>query len=157
MRFISDKFMVGTSRSEWGESWHEEVETRERDHVDGQLSQVSVQLTWESEASGNTRHGGRHQMVQVTIGWCGQLEGTEADIVQGFVINAVGLIGVLDELMHRQSGVVRLNDGIGDFRRRDDREGVHDTVWVLLTDLRDQQGAHTRAGTASQRVGQLKS
>ena len=135
--------MVSTSRSEWGESGHEEVETREWDHVDGQLSQVSVQLTWESEAGGDTRHGGRDQMVQVTIGWGGQLERSEADIVQGLVINAVSLIGVLDELVHRQSGVVRLNDGVGDFRRWDDRECVHDTVWVLLADLRDQQGSHT--------------
>ena len=47
--FNSDNCLVSTSRSEWGESGHEEVETREWDHVDGQLSQVSVQLTWESE------------------------------------------------------------------------------------------------------------
>ena len=51
-------------------------------------------------------------MVKITIGWGGELEGSEADIVKSLVINAHNLIGVLDELMDRESGVVWLNDGI---------------------------------------------
>ena len=47
-------------------------------------------------------------MVQVTVCWCRQLEGPEADIVEGFVVNAEGLVGVLDKLMDGESGVVRL-------------------------------------------------
>ena len=53
-------------------------------------------------------------MVQVTIGWGGEFEGTkiiiifivwnidlpEADVVEGFVINAVGLISVFNKLMN---------------------------------------------------------
>ena len=38
------------------ESRHEEVETRERHHVDGKLSQISIQLTWETETSGDSGH-----------------------------------------------------------------------------------------------------
>ena len=38
-------------------------------------------------------------MVKITIGWCGQFERTEADIVQSLVVNAVGLVSVLYELM----------------------------------------------------------
>ena len=37
-----------------------------------------------------------------------------------------------------------------------DRECVHDPVGVLLTDLADEQGAHTGAGATTQRVGQLE-
>jgi hypothetical protein len=39
-------------------------------------------------------------MVETTVGRDGEHEGTEADAVQGLVVNAHGLVGVPDELMH---------------------------------------------------------
>jgi len=50
--------LLGATRCQGGESRHEEVETREGNHVDGQLSQISVQLTWEAKAGGDSGHGG---------------------------------------------------------------------------------------------------
>ena len=91
---------------------HEEVKTWEWDKVDGKLSEITVELTWESEAAGETREGGGDEMVKITVGWGGELEGSEADIIKSFVINAHDLIGVLDELMDGKGGVVWLNDGI---------------------------------------------
>ena len=41
-------------------------------------------------------------------------------------------------------------------RRRDDGECVHDSVWVFLTDLGDEECAHTGAGTATQGVCELE-
>jgi len=38
-------------------------------------------------------------MVQVTVCWGGEFQGSEADIVEGLVVNAVGLICVLNKLM----------------------------------------------------------
>ena len=35
-------------------------------------------------------------------------------------------------------------------------EGVHDSVWVFLTDFTDQQGTHSRTSSSSQRVAQLE-
>ena len=37
------------------------------------------------------------------------------------------------------------------------RECVHDSVWVLFTDLGDEECSHTRSGTATEGVGQLES
>jgi hypothetical protein len=91
--------LLTSTGGKWGESWHEEVETWEGDHVDGQFTEIGVQLTWESETSGDSRHGGRDEMVQVTVCWGGEFQGSEADIVQGLVVNAVCLVGVLNELM----------------------------------------------------------
>jgi hypothetical protein len=88
------------------------MKTWEWDEVDSKLSQVRVELTWESQAAGDTGESGRHQMVKITIGWGGELKGSEADIIKSFVINAHNLIGVLDELMDREGGVVWLNNGI---------------------------------------------
>jgi len=52
-------------------------------------------------------------MVEITVGWCRQLEGTEADVVQSLVVDAVGLIGVLDELVDGECRVVWLDNGVG--------------------------------------------
>jgi len=71
---------------------------------------VNVYLAWEAEASGDTRHGGRDQVVEVTISWSCQLQCTETDVVQSLIVNAVSFISVLNELMHRQCRIVRLDD-----------------------------------------------
>jgi len=92
-------------------------------------------------------------VVQVSVGGGSQLQGPEADIVQGLVVNAVGLVGVLDQLMHGQGGVVGLNDSVGYLGRGNDREGVHDPVWVLFADLGDEECAQAGAGSTAQRVG----
>ena len=84
------------------------------------------------------------------------LECPEANIVKRFVIDTVSLVGVLDELVHRQCGIVGLDDGVGDLRRRHHRVGVHDSVGILLADFGDEEGTHTGTGTTTQRVGQLE-
>merc|ERR1712100_734021 len=148
--------LLGASGGEGGESSHEEMETGEGDQVNGELSEIGVELTGESEAAGDTGEGGRDEMVKITVGGGGELEGSEADIVEGFVINAHDLIGVLDELMDREGGVVRLNDGIRDLGGRHDGEGDHLSIGVLLSDLGDEEGSHTGAGTTTERVGNLE-
>jgi hypothetical protein len=105
--------LLRTSGGKRRETDHEKVETGEGDEVDSQLSQVRVQLTGEAEAASDTRHGGRDEVVEVTIGGGGKFEGTEADIVKGFVVDNHDFIGVFDELVDRQGGVVRLDNGVG--------------------------------------------
>lgn len=58
---------VGTSAGKWCETDHEEMETWEWHHVDSQLSEIGVELTWESQASGDTGHDGGDEVVQVTV------------------------------------------------------------------------------------------
>jgi hypothetical protein len=38
-------------------------------------------------------------VVKITVGWSGELEGSETDIVEGLVINTHDLIGIFYELM----------------------------------------------------------
>jgi hypothetical protein len=128
--------------------WHE---------VDSELSEVGVELTWESEAAGDTGESGRDEMVKITVGWGGELEGSEADVVKGLVIDAHNVIGVLDELMDGEGGVVWLNDGIRDLGGWHDGVGDHLSVWVLFSDLGDEEGSHTGSGTTTERVGDLES
>jgi len=142
--------LLAATRGEWGETDHEEMETRERHHVDGEFTQVSVQLTRETETCGDAGHDGGHEMVQVTVGRGREFERAEANVVQRLVVDTIGLVRVLHQLVHRQGGVVGLDDGVGDFGRWDDGEGAHHPVGELLTDLGDEQGAHTGTGATTE-------
>jgi hypothetical protein len=147
---------LGSSGGQWSESGHEEVKSWEWDKVDGKFSQVRVKLTWESQAAGDTGEGSRDEMVKITIGWGGELKGSEADIVKGFVINAHNLIGVLNKLMDGEGGVVWLNNGVRDLGGWHDGESGHDSVWVFFSDLGDEESSHTRSSTSTKRVGDLE-
>jgi hypothetical protein len=118
------------------------METGEGDQVDSDLSQVRVELTWETEAASDTGHGSGDQVVKITVGGGGELKGAEADVIKGFVINAHNLVGVFDELMDREGGVVRFNDGVRDLGGWHNGESGHDSVGVLFTDLGDEEGSH---------------
>ena len=77
---------------------------------------------------GLTRHGGGDEMIEIAVGGGGEFEGTEADIVESLVIDAVRLVGVLDELMDGQGSVVRLHDRIGDLEREWTEEKI--IIWT---------------------------
>ena len=149
--------LLRPSGCERSESRDEEMETRERYHVDSQFTEISVELSWESEAGGDTRHGGGDEMVQVTVCGGGEFQGSEADIVKGLVVNGEGLVSVLNKLMDGEGGVVRLNNGVGYLGGWDYRESGHDPVGVFLTDLGDQECSHSGSSSSSERVSQLES
>ena len=132
------------------------MESGEGDQVDSQLSEIRVELTGESKAAGDSGHGGGDEMVEITVSGGGELEGSEADIVEGFVVNDHALVGVFDQLMDGESSVVGLNDSVGHLGRGDDGEGLHDSVGILLSDLGDEEGSHTRAGSTTEGVGDLE-
>ncbi len=148
--------LLAATGSKRSKARHEEVEAGEGNHVDSQLPEISIELTRETEAGGYTRHGEGDQMVEITICGVGELEGTEADVVKSLIVNAVGLICVLNKLVNRESGIVWLHHSVRDLGRRHNRVGVHDPVGVLLPDLRDEKGAHARSSAATKGVGELE-
>ena len=77
------------------------MESWEWDKVDSELSEIGVELSWESEAASDTGESSRDEMVKITVGWGGELKGSEADIVKGFVINTVCLVSIFNQLMNR--------------------------------------------------------
>ena len=149
--------LLRSSGGEGGESAHEEMESGEGDQVNGELAEIGVKLSGESEAASDTGESSGDEMVKITVGGGGELEGSEADIVKGLVVNAHDLIGVLNKLMDGEGGVVGLNDGIGDLGGRHDGESAHHAVGVLFTDLGDQKCSHTGTGTTTEGVGNLES
>lgn len=95
-------------------------------------------------------------MVKISIGWGGELKSSEADIVEGFVIDTHDLISIFYELMDWEGGIVWLYDGIWYLWWRYDWECAHDSVWVFFSDLGDQESSHTWSSTSSERVGDLE-
>ena len=95
-------------------------------------------------------------MVEISVGGGGELEGSEADVVQGLVVDDHALISVLDQLMDGKGGVVGLNDSVGHLGGGHDGEGLHDSVGVLLSHLGDKEGSHTGAGSTTEGVGDLE-
>ena len=96
------------------------MESWEWDQVNSKFSEIGVELTWESEATGDTGDSSRDEMVKITVGWGGELEGSEADIVKGFVINNHDFVSRIDKKMDGKGSVVWSNDGIGNFRGWED-------------------------------------
>merc|ERR1719410_3333400 len=74
----------------------------------------------------------------------------------GLVVDAEGLVCVLDKLVDGESGVVGLHNGVRDLGAGHHGVGVHDPVRVLLPDLRDQKSSHAGASAAAKGVGELK-
>jgi hypothetical protein len=72
------------------------------------------------------------------------------------IVNAESLVRVLNELMHRECSVVRLDDGIGDLGGWDNREGGHHAIWELFANLGDQQCSHASTSTSTERVSDLE-
>jgi hypothetical protein len=96
-------------------------------------------------------------VIQVSVGGGGELQGSEADIIQGLVINTESLVTVFNKLMDREGSIVRLDNGIGYLWRGHDRESAHHSVWVLFTDLGDQKRSHSGSSSSTKRVGDLES
>lgn len=95
-------------------------------------------------------------MVEISVGWSGEFERAEADVIEGFIVNTVGFICVLYQLVDREGGVVRLHHGVRHFGGRHHAKGVHDAIGVLLANLANQQGAHAGASASAQRVSELE-
>ena len=156
VRHAQCRVFLRAAAGERGKPGHEEVETREGNHVDSQLAQVGIELAGESEARGDATHGGRDKLVQIVVGWCGQLEGAEADVIECLIVDAVSLVRVLHQLMDGEYSIVRLQDDIGHLRGRKDTEGAHYAIRELLADLGHEKRAHTRPSSPSQRVRHLE-
>ena len=108
--------LLRATRCQWSEARHEEVQTWEWHHVHGQLAKVGIELTWKAKAGGDTRHRRRDEVIQIAVGRRCQFQRTKANIVQSFVVDTVGFICILDQLMNGQGRVVRFNDGVRHFR-----------------------------------------
>ena len=77
-------------------------------HVDSQLAEIGVELTREPQASSDSGHNNRDEVVEIAVCWCRKLQGAEADIVESLVIDTESLIRVFYQLVNGEGGIVWL-------------------------------------------------
>merc|ERR1712190_233044 len=154
--YCQSTVLLRTTRSQGRKTRHEEVKPGKRNEVHCDLTKIAIQLPWKAKTSCNTTHCRAHQMIEISIRRCSELQRAEANVRERFVIQQEALISILDQLVERQYGIVGLNNCIGHLRRGKNGESLHDAVRILLADFRDKQSAHTRTSTAAKRMAHLK-
>ena len=84
------------------------------DQVSLEFSDINVKSTIESEGGSEGGDNLGNKSVKVGVGWSLDVEVSSADVINGFVINHDSNIGVLEEGVSGEDGVVWLNNGGGD-------------------------------------------
>jgi len=135
------------SRDDRGIRGKHEVDTRVRDQVSLELSDIDVQSTVEAKRSSQRRDDLGDQSVQVGVGRAFNVQRAAADVVDGLVIKHNGDISVLKKRVGGQDGVVRLNNGSGHLRGR-----VHSETqfgFFTVVDGKALQKKRTQTGTCT--------
>merc|ERR1712158_148859 len=117
-----------------------------------ELSHIDVQSTIESEGGSEGGDDLGDESVQVGVGGSLDVEVTTADIVDGFVVEHDGDIGVLKERVSGEHGVVRLNDSGGDLGRGVHSETELGFLAVVNGESLEEERAETGAGTTTDGV-----
>merc|ERR1719394_466155 len=84
------------------------------------------------------------------------LQDVHYDAVERLVVDDVGLVSVLEELVGGQDGVVGLDNGVGDLGGRVDRVGLGQAVRVGIADLEQEQSSESGSRASAERVGNLE-
>ena len=103
--------MIGfLSRNNWGISSKREVDTRVRHQVGLELSQIHIQSTIESKGGSDGRYNLPNKTVEICVSGSLNIQIPSANVVDGFVVDHEGTVGVLKSGVSGQNGVVGLNN-----------------------------------------------
>ena len=117
-----------------------------------EFSDINIEGTIESEGSGQGGDNLGNESVQVGVGWSLDVEVSSADIVDGFVIEHNGDIGVLEEGVGGEDSVVWLNDGGGDLGGWVDGESELGFLTVVDGESLEKERSESGTGTSSNSV-----
>jgi len=117
-----------------------------------ELSDIDVKGTVESEGGSERGDDLGDQSVEVGVGGSLNVEVSAADVVDGLVVEHDGDVGVLEEGVGGEDGVVGLNDGGGDLGGRVDGETKLGLLAVIDGESLEEEGTKTGAGTATNSV-----
>ena len=129
-----------------------EVDTRVRHQVGLELGDVDVQGAVETERSRQRGHDLRDDAVQVGVRRALDVEAAAAHVVDGFVVQAEGHVGVLKESVRRKHVVVGLDHSGGDLGGRGDGEGQLGLLAVVHGQALQKEGTETGTGTTTSGV-----
>ena len=122
------------------------------DQVSLELGNIDVKGTIESEGSGKGGDNLSDESVQVGVGWSLNIEVSSADIIDGFVIKDDGNIGMLEEGVSGEDGVVWLNNGGGDLWGWIDGESELGFFTVIDGKSLEEKGSESGTGSSTDGV-----
>ena len=128
------------------------MDTGVGDQVGLELGDIDVQGTIETEGGGQ---GGDHlsdESVKVGVGGSLDIEVAAADIVDGLVVEHDSDVGVLEEGVGGEHGVVGLDDRGGHLGGGVDGEAELGLLAVIDGESLEEEGTETGAGTATNSV-----
>jgi len=128
------------------------VDTGVGDEVGLELGNINVEGTIETEGSGQGRDNLSDETVQVGVGGALDIEVAAADIVDGLVVEHDGDIGVLEERVGGEDGVVRFNNGGGDLGRGVDGESELGFLTVIDGESLEEERSESGSGTSTDGV-----
>ena len=122
------------------------------DEVGLELSHIDVEGTIESEGGSQRGDDLSDESVQVGVGGSLDVEVSSADVVDSLVVEHDGDVGVLEEGVGGEHGVVGLNDGGRNLRRGVDGEAELGLLAVVDGESLEEERAETGAGTTTNGV-----
>merc|ERR1712070_482808 len=138
-------------RDDWGIRRKHEMDSWIWDQVSLELGDIDVKGTVESEGGSERGDNLSDESVQVGVGWSLDIEVSSADIINGFVIDHDGDIGVLEEGVGGEDGVVWLNNGSGDLWGWVD--GETELGFLTVIDGKSLEKEGSKSGTSSSTDG----
>jgi len=140
------------SGDNWGVGGKHKVDTWVWHQVGLELSDIDVKGTIESEGGSEGGDNLGNESVKVGVGWSLNVEVSSADIVDSFVVEHDGDIGVLKERVGGQDGVVWLNNGGGDLWGWVDGETELGFLSVIDGKSLEEERSETGSGTTTDGV-----
>ena len=136
----------------WGIGRKHEMDSWIWHQVSLEFGDINVKGTIESEGSGKGGDNLGNKSVKVGVGWSLDIEVSSADIINGFVIDHDGNIGVLEEGVSGEDGVVWLNNGGGDLWGWIDGESELGFFTVIDGKSLEEKGSETGTGSSTDGV-----
>merc|ERR1712179_897351 len=140
------------SRDDWGIGGQREMDTWVGHQVGLELGQIDVQGTIETQRGGDGGHDLADGTIEVGVGGTLDVEVAPAYIIDGFVVDHEGAVGVLKGGMGGQDGVVGLNNSGGDLGGWVDSELQLGLLSVINGEPLHEEGGEARAGTSTEGV-----
>ena len=130
----------------------DEVDAGVGDEVGLELGDVDVEGAVEAEGGGERGDDLADEAVQVGVGGALDVEVAAAQVVDRFVVEHRGDVGVLEEGVGREDGVVGLDDGGGDLGRGVDGVAELGLLAVVDGEALEEEGAEAGAGATADGV-----
>jgi len=117
-----------------------------------ELGDIDVEGSIESEGGSQGGDNLGDESVQVGVGWSLDVEVSSADVINGFVIDHDSNIGMLEEGVGGENGVVWLNNGGGDLWGWVDSESELGFLTVIDRESLEEEGSETGTGSSTDGV-----